>query len=163
MNVAAAEQPAQTRALSYRWVALLVALAVVVAAGALLQAFGTELRNLGVVAVPQRYVALSLPHPTSLPAQRGPGAPIAFDFAISNATATRIHQRWIVDVSGPGLPDQPIANGWARVKMGASVTIPVHLQMPDTHSEITVRISAPGRSLAPLEFHVAPAPDGGSP
>ncbi len=163
MNVVAVEQPAQTRALPHRWVGLLVALAVLAGAGTLIQACRPELRDLGVVAVRQPYVALSLPHPTTLPVEREPGAPIDFDFAISNATTAVIRQRWVVDLSGTGLPHQVVANGRARVRTGATVTIPVHVQMPDTGSEVTIRISTPGRSLAPLELHVAPAPGGGTP
>ena len=162
MNVAAADKPVPTRALPHRWVAPLVALALLAGSGVLIQAGGTVLRALGMVAVPQPYVALSLRDPTALPAQVEPGAPIAFDFAIANSTKEVIHQRWIADVSGSGLADQEIAHGSTTVRPGASVTIPVHFAMPDTSSAITTRISATGRDLAPLEFHVVPAPGGGT-
>jgi hypothetical protein len=162
VNVAAVDKPVPTRALPHRWVAPLAALALLAGGGALIQAGGTVLRNLGMVAVPQRYVALSLPDPTALPAQVQPGAPIAFDFAISNSTTAVLRQRWIADVSGTGLADQEIAHGSVTVSPGASVTIPVHFEMPDTSSAVTTRISAPGQNLAPLEFHVVPASGGGT-
>jgi hypothetical protein len=43
----------------------------------------------------------------------------------------------------------------ATVAPGVIVTTQVGLQMPDTHSTVTVTISAPGQPLAPLAFHVA--------
>jgi len=162
VNVAAADKPVPTRALPHRWVAPLVALALLAGGGALIQAGGTVLRQFGMVAVPQRYVALSLAHPAGIPAQVEPGTPIAFDFVISNATGAVIHQRWIADVSGTGLADQEIAHGSATVSPGAEVTVPVHFAMPDTSATVTTRISAPGQNLAPLEFHVAPASGGGT-
>ena len=163
MNVAAVDEPVPMRPLPHRWVVPLVALALLAGGGAVIQAGNSVLRDLGMVAIPQRYVALSLSNPTALPVRVAPGTPIAFDFAISNSTTAAVNQRWVVDVSGTGLADQEIAHGSTRVSPGASVTIPVHSEMPDVHSEATFRISAPGRSLAPLEFHVAPAPDGVTP
>jgi len=163
VNVAAADRPAPTRALPHRWGALVVALAVLVGGGALIQAGGPVLRDLGMVAVPQRYVALSLPDPTALPVQVEPGAPISFIFAISNATGAVVRQPWIADLSGPGLAARTMAHGSVTVRPGASVTIPVRFGMPSFLSTATVRISAPGQDLGPLEFHVAPAPGGGGP
>ena len=163
MNVAPVDKPVPTLALPYRWIALLAALALLAGAGVLIQAGGALLRDLGMAAVPQRYVALSLPDPTALPVQVEPGAPIAFDFVISNSTPAVVRQRWSADISGPGLADQHIARGSATVGPGANLTVPVHVSMPDTPSEVTIRISAPGQNLAPLEFHVVPAPGSATP
>lgn len=163
MNVVAVDEPAPTQALPHRWVALVIALALVAGGGALVQGGGAILRDGGMVAVPQRYVALSLPDPTALPVQARPGAWIAFTFAITNSTAEVVRQPWIADVSSEGLAGQEIGHGSATVSPGASVTIPVSLLMPHALSTVTVRISAPGQNLAPLEFHVAPASGGGTP
>lgn len=161
VNVAAADKPAPTRTLPHRWGALVVALALLVGGGVLIQAGGPILRDLGMVAGPQRYVALSLPDPTALPVQVEAGAPISFVFTISNSTAAVIRQPWIAELSGPGLPSQKMDHGSATVRPGATVTIPVRFPMPPFLATATVRISAPGQDLAPLEFHVTPAPDGG--
>lgn len=163
MNVAAVDEPAPTQALPHRWIALVVAVALVAGGGALVQGGGAVLRDGGMVAVPQRYVALSLPDPTVLPVQARHGAWIAFTFAITNSTIEVVRQPWIADVSSSELADQEIAHGSATVSPGASVTIPVSFQMPRALSTVTIRISAPGQNLVPLEFHVAPASGGGTP
>ncbi len=163
MIVETMDKPVSTPALPHRWVALLMALAVLVGGASLIQAGGTVLRGLGVLAVPQRYVALSLPDPAGLPAQAAPGTPVTFDFAISNATTAIIHQQWVVDVSGPGLAIAEMAHGTATVNPGMIVTTQVSAQMPATRSEVTMSVRALGRPLAPLEFHVEPAPGGGAP
>ena len=163
MNVAVVDGPAPKQASPHRWVALVVALALLVGGGALVQAGGTVLRQVGMVAVPQRYVALSVPNPTALPVHAKPGSSIAFTFAITNSTTQLVRQPWIVDVASSGLAGQEMAHGSAAVSPGASVTIPVGFQLPHTLSNVTVTISAPGQHLAPLEFHVTSPSGGGTP
>ena len=130
MNVAVVDEPSPTRAPPHRWGVLTLALAVLVVGGVLIQAGGPVLRHLGVVAAPQRFVALSLPDPAALPAQTVPGAPISFRFVISNSTAAVVRQPWMVGVSGPGLPAAQVTHGSATVHPGASVTIPVRVELP---------------------------------
>jgi hypothetical protein len=163
VNVETMDKPVSTPAPPHRWVALLMAVALLVGGATLIQAGGSVLRGLGVVAVHQQYVALSLPDPAGLPAQAAPGTTITFDFAISNATTAIIHQRWVVDVSGPGLAVEEMAHGSATVNPGMIVTTQVNAQMPATRSKVTMKVRALGRPLAPLEFHVDPAPGGGAP
>jgi hypothetical protein len=122
--------------------------------GVAIQAGGTLLRDAGVLAAPQQYLALSLDNPTSLPSQVAPGDPVHFRFSISSTRTSPVDQRWTVVLSSANTK-QVVAQGAATVGAGATVTIPVTFAMPPQASgDVTVSIGAPGRGMAPLQFHM---------
>ena len=133
---------------------LIAVLAGLMVIGIAIQAGGTLLRDAGVLATPQQYLALSLDNPTSLPSQSAPGAPVAFRFTLSSTRTSTVDQKWTVVVSSANTK-QLVAQGTAKVGPGATVTIPVTFAMPAQASgAVTVSIDAPGQGMAPLHFHM---------
>ena len=134
--------------------ALIAVLAGLLVIGVAIQAGGTLLRDAGVLAAPQQYLALSLDNLTSLPSQVAPGDPVQFRFTISSTRTSTVDQKWTVVLSSANTK-QLVAQGVAKVGAGATVTIPVSFAMPQQASgDVTVSIGAPGGGMAPLQFHM---------
>jgi len=134
--------------------ALIAVLAGLLAIGVAIQAGGTLLRDAGVLAAPQQYLALSLDNLTSLPSHVSPGDPVQFQFSISSTRTDTVDQKWTVVLSSANTK-QVVAQGVAKVGAGATVTIPVTFAMPQQASgDVTVSIGAPGGGMAPLHFHM---------
>ena len=109
--------------------ALIAVLAGLLVIGVAIQAGGTLLRDAGVLAAPQQYLALSLDNLTSLPSQVAPGDPVQFRFTISSTRTSPVDQKWTVVLSSANTK-QLVAQGVAKVGAGATVTIPVSLPCP---------------------------------
>ena len=140
-------------------VALLAGLMVI---GIAIQAGGTLLRDAGVLATPQQYLALSLDNLTSLPSHSAPGDPVAFSFTISSTRTSTVDQKWTVVLSSANTK-QLVAQGTAKVGAGARVTVPVTFAMPQQASgAVTVYVGAPGGGMAPLHFHMTAGADSGT-
>jgi hypothetical protein len=124
------------------------------AIGIVIQAGGRLLKDAGVIASPQQYVALALNNPTSLPTHVAPNATVHFSFVISSTRTNAINQKWIVTLSSSASSKQVLTQGSAKVEAGNTVAIPVSFTMPNLPGVLTVSISAPGQGIAPLQFHV---------
>jgi hypothetical protein len=133
---------------------IIIAIAVLMAFGIVIQAGGRLLKEAGVVATPQQYMALALNDPTSLPTHVAPGATVHFSFVISSTRTNAVNQKWIVGLSSSASSTQVLTQGSAKIKPGNNAAIPVSFTMPDLPGILTVSISAPGQGIAPLQFHV---------
>jgi hypothetical protein len=142
----------QSRRVAAYWVAGLVILILVV--GTVLQVAAQPLGKAGLIAVPQRFVALSFVRPTALPYRLAPGSPLRFDFEIANEAGAAITQAWEVTAVGSGGSTAVIEGGTERVGAGATATVDVSAFVPERLRLSAVDVSLPGRHLAPLEFHI---------
>jgi hypothetical protein len=145
------------RTLGVRRLTIITAIAVLMAFGIAIQAGGKLLKDAGVVATPQQYMALALNDPTSLPTDVAPGATVHFSFAMSSTRTNAVNQKWIVALSSSASSKQVLAQGSANIRAGSSTAIPVSFTMPDLPGILTVSISAPSQGIAPLQFHVTTA------
>jgi len=143
--------------LGIRRLPIVLAIAGLMAVGIVIQAGGKLLRDAGVLATPQQYLALALNNPASLPASVTPGATVHFSFAITSTRTNAVNQKWIVALSSSASSKQVLAQGNAKIEAGKHAAIPVSFTMPNLPGILTVSISAPGQGIAPLQFHVTNA------
>jgi hypothetical protein len=145
-----------------RLLPLAIVAGILVVTGLALQFAGGVFERVGVVAVPNHYVALSLNHAANLPTEAAPGAAVGFQFTISSTRTAAVIQPWTVTTSDQIGQPLLVAHGTTTVGPGRSVTVPVQFPIPQATGIVTVAIGAPGRPLAPLRFHVLAAPTAGA-
>jgi hypothetical protein len=133
---------------------VVIAIAGLMAIGIVIQAGGGLLRDAGVLASPDQYLALALNNPASLPTSVTPGAPVHFSFVITSTRANAVNQKWVVALSSSTSSRQVLVQGNAKIEGGNHAAIPVSFTMPNLPGVLTVSISAPGQGIAPLRFHV---------
>lgn len=136
--------------------ALRVALVVaaILAVGACLQVGSPWLRRAGLVPEHKPYVALSLPHPTNLPAHLGAGGRLVFTFAVTNYTGSAIEQTWEASAVSTGRAAHSFRAGEVAVPAGRSRSVTVHATLATHAAPVEIEVSLPGRDLAPVEFHL---------
>ena len=133
------------------------------AAFLVLQFAGAVFERAGVVAAPDRYLALSLNDAAHLPTEGAPGSVVEFGFTISSTRVAVVeHQPWTVTTSDQIGPPLLAARGTATVGPGAHVTVPVHVVMPESTGIVTVAIGAPGQRMAPLQWRIQVGPTPGA-
>jgi hypothetical protein len=122
--------------------------------GIVLQAAATPLAKLGLVPVPQRYIALDFPNPTALPTLATAGAALRFRFQLTNPMPRPIAQPWQVVLVGADGHTMIIATGTAHACPRCTETIAVAPVMPSTIEATTVEVKAPSVGVGPLLFHI---------
>ena len=123
--------------------------------GAVLQTFTGEFAKIGLVASPQRYVALDLLDPGVLPPRLGPGSSLAFGFQVDNATGRALSQPWQVALVTTKGAIEVIEAGTAHVGPGQVATVRVSVRVPSPARAASVEVIAPGAGVAPLSFHIS--------
>jgi hypothetical protein len=140
--------------LGIRRLPIVIAIAGLLALGIVIQAGGKLLRDAGVLASPQQYLALALNNPASLPNSVTPGTTVHFSFVITSTRTNAVNQKWIVALSSSTSSKLVLVQGTAKIDAGKQTGIPVSFTMPNLPGVSTVSISAPGQGIAPLQFHV---------
>lgn len=115
------------------------------------------LSSAAVLPAADRHVALSFPEPSSLPTKLDRAGRLTFSFEIVNYAGREIDQAWSVEALGGAPEPQVVDSGRSTVAPGGHVVVPVAgLAVP--LSSTAIAVAASGQPLAPLEFHLNPAP-----